>query len=404
MNSHKRFLSMLALVIAGEMIFSLPFHLPRYLRPSFIEGFNLTNSELGDMFAAYGIASMLAFLPGGLIADKFNPKILIIISLVATALGGIYLATFPSFMGLVILYAYWGLTTILLFWAGLMKSTREWGGDDAQGKAFGLLEGGRGLAAALFASLAVWLFAKGVPTLELISQEDRRQALSDVIFLYTGLTFLAGITAALWWAKSDNSTISAQLKKSIFKVLLKKDIWLIAIIVACAYCGYKGLDNYALYVHQVLGMSEVKSASFVSKAAYLRIFSAILAGLLADRIEVHKTLIALFLTLFLSYSLLGIRGGSAELASFIILNVVITLIAVFALRGVYFATLQETKIPMQQTGSAVGLVSVVGYTPDIFLAPIGGRPRCRRPLKLFLSAFSYHSYRSNCCSRFILLQ
>jgi sugar phosphate permease len=126
MNSHKRFLSMLALVIAGEMIFSLPFHLPRYLRPSFIEGFNLTNSELGDMFAAYGIASMLAFLPGGLIADKFNPKILIIISLVATALGGIYLATFPSFMGLVILYAYWGLTTILLFWAGLMKSTREW--------------------------------------------------------------------------------------------------------------------------------------------------------------------------------------------------------------------------------------------------------------------------------------
>jgi sugar phosphate permease len=155
--------------------------------------------------------------------------------------------------------------------------------------------------------------------------------------------------------------------------LLKKDIWLIAIIVACAYCGYKGLDNYALYVHQVLGMSEVKSASFVSKAAYLRIFSAILAGLLADRIEVHKTLIALFLTLFLSYSLLGIRGGSAELASFIILNVVITLIAVFALRGVYFATLQETKIPMQQTGSAVGLVSVVGYTPDIFLAPIGGR-------------------------------
>lgn len=373
MNTRKRLLAMVALVAAGEMIFSLPFHLPRYLRPSVLEGFNLTNSELGDIFAVYGVTAMLAYFPGGLIADKFNPKILIIISLVATAIGGIYLATFPGVIGLAFLYAYWGITTIFLFWAGLMKSTREWGGDEAQGRAFGFLEGGRGLAAAVFASIAVWLFAQGIPTLEIINQADRRQALSSVIFLYTGLTFLAAISVAIWLPNNEKSGTYKPLKTSVLKMLLRLDIWLIAIVITCAYCGYKGLDNYALYAHQVLGMSEVESASFISKTAYLRIFAAISAGLLADRIQANKTLIFLFLTLFLSYSFLGIWGGHEELIYFIIINVIITLLAVFALRGVYFAMLEETKIPARNTGSAVGLVSVVGYTPDIFLAPIGGR-------------------------------
>jgi sugar phosphate permease len=373
MKARKRLLAMVALVVAGEMIFSLPFHLPRYLRPSMLEGFNLTNSELGDIFAVYGVTAMLAYFPGGLIADKFNPKSLIIISLVSTALGGIYLTTFPDFIGLAILYAYWGITTIFLFWAGLMKSTREWGGDEAQGRAFGILEGGRGLTAAVFASVAVWVFANGIPTLGLIGEEDRRQALSSVIFLYTGLTFLAAIGVALWLPNIENNGISTSIKSSTFKMLLKREIWLIAIVITCAYCGYKGLDNYALYAHQVLGMSEIESASFISKTAYLRIFAAISAGFLADYIEANKTLIMLFFTSFLSYSLLGIWGGSGELVYFAILNILITLVAVFALRGVYFAMLEETKIPVKNTGSAVGLVSVVGYTPDIFLAPIGGR-------------------------------
>ena len=45
----------------------------------------------------------------------------------------------------------------------------------------------------------------------------------------------------------------------------------------------------------------------------------------------------------------------------------------FALRGIYFALLHETRTPKHLTGATVGLVSLVGYTPDIFFAPIAGR-------------------------------
>ena len=63
-------------------------------------------------------------------------------SLVATAFGGIYMATIPSQIGLAMLFAYWGITNILLFWSAMLRATRKWGGKFAQGRAFGMLDGG----------------------------------------------------------------------------------------------------------------------------------------------------------------------------------------------------------------------------------------------------------------------
>jgi len=54
-------------------------------------------------------------------------------------------------------------------------------------------------------------------------------------------------------------------------------------------------------------------------------------------------------------------------------NLVVTLIAVYGIRGIYFALVQESKVNKQYTGTAVGIISVVGFTPDIFFAPISGR-------------------------------
>ena len=57
----------------------------------------------------------------------------------------------------------------------------------------------------------------------------------------------------------------------------------------------------------------------------------------------------------------------------IYLNFFLTFVAVYALRGIYFALLQENRVPVYLTGAAAGMVSFVGYTPDIFFAPIAGR-------------------------------
>ena len=42
------------------------------------------------------------------------------------------------------------------------------------------------------------------------------------------------------------------------------------------------------------------------------------------------------------------------------------------MRSLYFAVMQKGKIPLILTGTAVGLVSLIGYTPDIFAGPVIG--------------------------------
>ena len=49
-----------------------------------------------------------------------------------------------------------------------------------------------------------------------------------------------------------------------------------------------------------------------------------------------------------------------------------TLAGIYGLRGIYFAIMQEANIPVGATGAAVGIISVVGYTPDIFMSPLMG--------------------------------
>ncbi|MGB5690403.1 MAG: MFS transporter, partial [Woeseiaceae bacterium] len=250
-----RFMLMLTLILAGEVVYMFPFGLTRFFRPSLLEAFGITNTQLGDIFAVYGVLAMIAYFPGGALADRFSARALLTISLLATGLGGIYLATYPGLFGLVMLFGYWGVTTILLFWAAMIRATREWGGDDAQGRAFGILEGGRGVVAVLFATAGVALFAIFMPDdVQSVSDAGRRAALREVILLYSGVTLATGI---LTWLVIPHRKHIGDSSRSIFKpafaVLNRPLVWAQAAVIICAYCGYKGLDNYSLYAVQVLG-------------------------------------------------------------------------------------------------------------------------------------------------------
>ena len=132
---------MIGLIVAGEAVYALPFHVTRFFRPTVLEVFGLTNTELGTAMAVYGVVAMLSYFPGGPLADRFPARKLLALSLWATAAGGLYMSTLPGFRGSVIVWGFFGFTTILLFWAALIRATRDWGGNVEQGRAYGLLDG-----------------------------------------------------------------------------------------------------------------------------------------------------------------------------------------------------------------------------------------------------------------------
>lgn len=370
-----KWLIIFSLIFAGEMIFSLPFHIARFFRPTLLEAFNLTNTQLGDIVFPYGILAMLSYFPGGIIADKFSGRKLMTLSLFATALGGIYMSFIPGIKGLYILFAWWGLTTIFLFWAPMIKTTRKWGGSLAQGKAFGLLDGGRGLAAALVSTLAVYLLSMSFSKdLSSISNEERIAAIKSVIWLYTIFTFLAGIL--IWIIIPEEKSVIVKTKNNsnnLISVLRNGNVWLQAMVVVCAYSAYKGLDYYSLYAVDFMNMNEVEASRFVSYAAYLRPLGAIAAGFLVDKYSGKKIISLSFAILIIVYFLLTIITPKQNNTIMLMANLIVSFVAVYALRGVYFALIEETNIPLINTGTAVGVISVLGYTPDVFFNSLAGR-------------------------------
>ncbi|UII75462.1 MFS transporter [Flagellimonas sp. HMM57] len=367
---------LILLILAGEAVFILPFVLPRIFRPTVLDVFQLENVQLGLCFSVYGIVALLSYLVGGPLADKFPPRKLIAIALWMTALGGILFATYPGYGILRALYGYWGFTTIFLFWAPMIKATRVWGGDTSQGKAFGFLDGGRGLTGALFGLLGVLVFSlflkEDVNTADL---SERKEAFTYVIYMASVIIGVIGVLVWLFMKSGmdeSNILIEELSFTDIKKVLKLPSVWLLMIIILCGYVGYKITDVISQYANEVMRYNEVESAKVGTFLQFLRPTTGILVGLVVDR---FKITFWLFLSLLLCviggiFFGSGVIGPSTTILFF--MSVVTIAVGVYAARALYFGVMQEGKIPLVLTGTAVGLISLVGYTPDIFAGPAYG--------------------------------
>ncbi len=370
-------MALVALIIAGEAVFSLPFHVVRFFRPTVLDVFGVTNLEIGQVQGTYGLIAMACYFLGGPLADRYEAKYLLLASLVATAAGGLYFAQIPGFRELQLLYAFWGCSTILLFWSALIKATREWGGLSQQGRAFGLLEAGRGAFAAILVSLALWVLGFFLPgNIENLDAEQQRSALRAIIYLYVGATIFAALLVALFipthGGQAADLAASIGATARLRTVVATPLIWPQLVIVVSAYVAYKGIDNYVLYAVQGYELTQVEGSRVAAMSGWLRPVSAIAAGFLADRLRPSRVVIGSFLLLIAGYSLFAALQPSPGLYWLLLANVVITSVAVYALHAIYFALVAESQVPLGSTGTAVGIISVVGFTPDIFFAPAMG--------------------------------
>jgi nitrate/nitrite transporter NarK len=368
---------LLLLILAGESVFIIPFVLARVFRPTVLDAFELDNVQLGLCFSVYGIVALLSYLFGGPLADKYPPRKLIAVALWMTALGGLVYATFPSYTVLKILYGYWGFTTIFLFWAPMIKATRVWGGATSQGKAFGFLDGGRGLVGALFGIMGVLIFSLFL-TSEISSATvaESREAFRYVILVSSGIVVLVGIL--VWFFMKMDREIEKEIildkitLSQVKEVLRLPSVWLLMIIILCAYVGYKITDVFSLYAQDVMLYNQVQSAQVGTFLLFIRPVIGVAIGILADRSQTTFWLLISFIVSFFGALLFatGIISDSATVLFFISILVVAT--GVYAARSLYFAVMERGQIPLVLTGTAVGIISLIGYTPDIFAGPTMG--------------------------------
>lgn len=365
MLKNKRFLSLFSLIAAGGIIYVLP-----YLRQSYhatmIEVLNVTNTELGLLNSIFGIFAVICYMPGGWLADRVAPNKLLTISLVGSGLAGLYFASLPSYSGLMLVHAIWGVTTILTFWAAYIKATREVGTEKDQAKIFGIVEGGRGLYEAIISAITVGIFA---------SFTSKAAGLQGVIFLCSALCILIG--GMVWFTlpkheEGQASSYNGNPLQLILEAMKYKAVWLMAILVLCAYSCYWGTFSLSYFATDAFEQTEVYGATLSNFRMWFRPVAAVLAGFIATRMGTQRFLLLCFTLMGASYLALATMPTSSETLWLLWGDTAALAFLVFAIRAVYFALLEDSHIPLHLTGSAVGVISVIGYLPDIFFPLLTG--------------------------------
>ena len=150
-------------------------------------------------------------------------------------------------------------------------------------------------------------------------------------------------------------------------------IWCFSLIVFSGYAIYSSTSYFTPYLTSVVGLSVEESGAYSIVRSYLFYLLSPFAGYLADRI--FRSTSKLFLVLF---SLLAvIIAGVMYLPD----SMSITAISLYTLLpgafglmlyGLVFSVVREAGIPITVAGTAIGVASIIGYTPDFFFSAMFG--------------------------------
>lgn len=369
----KKYSILLLLIIAGSAIYELP-----YIRYSYydimMESLGLDHTQMGTLMSAYGIGAMICYFPGGWLADHLSCKKMLTFSLLATGIIGLYFATFPNYKISLILHLLWAITTTLTFWAAMMKATRMLGDSSEQGKMFGILEGGRGLIPMLY-GLAILAVFNGLGAATI--------GFRAVIIGYSVVSILAGILVLLFLSdpKQEREDKKGSIFQDILQIIKMPSIWLIALIIFSSYIMYTAQSYITPYLTELFQMG-VSTAALISliRTYFIAIFAGPIGGIFADKIgSSTKVLSYAFVVIVLTVGAFWIIPASPRFLSLVIVAMILLAASVFVTRGIYFAALDEVKIPLHLSGTAIGFASLIGFMPEAFVYRVIGKWLDRNP-------------------------
>ena len=368
----RRYFELGVIVVAAGAIYPL-LYLRQNFEVSILESFGITLTQLSQCYAMLGVIFVVTYLPSGWLTDRVSPRILLTFSLATTGLLGLWFSTMPSFSMLQVIFAGWGITTGLTFWSAHIKAVTLLADSKEQGRFFGILDGGRGLFEALLATIAVAWFAYAIES----QGDSTRQALLEVIYLYVAVLLILApvVYLALDDLKPDNGeqATGTPLKndKSHFltdlkSILKNQEIWLCATIIICGYQLFWATYSFSGYLQNTFGMTAVAVGSITVAKLWMRPIGAAAAGFAGDFFDRQHVLTILLV--LASASLASIAFLPDIAGTFLVLGIVLLIgLLTYAVRGVFWATLDSCNVPNRIKGLAIGVISLIGYSPDIYL-------------------------------------
>jgi sugar phosphate permease len=373
-ENFKRYFQFFLIVLAAGSIFPLIYLKTNY-QETILQVYGITLGQLNGIFSILGIAYLIGYGPSGWLADKFSAKKLLFISLLVCGLTGIWFAQVPSYSMVLVIFAIWGFFSVFTFWAAHLKLVKLIAKREEEGRFFGALDGGRGLIEAILASIALFIFTSILGDSSEFVQ--KKEALKYVVYMYSAMLIVVSVLI-LFFVKEDE--VSSKKEESSSKVgttnkinvkdfkqiFSNKFIWLLGGIIFMSY-----IVTWAVYYQGGFLQTNIKiDAATVGKVTvlmlWMRPIGGFLGGFLGDKFgksSILMTALGLSSIFLIAISVLPIT------LPHMYFNVLVVLIGlmIYTVRGLYWSLLGDCKIDEKILGLAIGVISFVGYTPDIIM-------------------------------------
>ena len=341
-----------------------------YLREVFysqvIEALRISHTQLGLLSSAVGIASMAGYFFGGFLADRFSSKKMVMTACFGSGLLTLWYMTFPPFPVLMFIHGASALCGTLIFWAAYIRIVRLLGGSEGQGKYYGFSEGIRSLFGIILPFGATALIE------HLVNAES---GVRGVLMYYALCYFLSGFLAMFLIVdiREEREASGRVDLRQYKKLFMTPGLWLVALLIFGTYAVF-ALQSYTTpYMTEICGLPETLVSSVAIFRQYgLGLIAMPIFGILADYVKsaVKTCIIGLLLLLLSAAGLLWCPGANRI---FVIILVLAVGFLVSGVRGVYYAAQDEARIPKSLSGTAAGIISALGFSPDAFMfIQVGG--------------------------------
>ncbi|ENM7414713.1 MFS transporter [Escherichia coli] len=372
-NSYRRWITLAIISFSGGVSFDLAYLRYIYQIPM-AKFMGFSNTEIGLIMSTFGIAAIILYATSGVIADKFSHRKMITSAMIITGLLGLLMATYPPLWVMLCIQIAFAITTILMLWSVSIKAASLLGDHSEQGKIMGWMEGLRGVGVMSLAVFTMWVFSRFAP--------DDSTSLKTVIIIYSVVYILLGILC--WFFVSDNNNLRSannEEKQSfqlsdILAVLRISTTWYCSMVIFGVFTIYAILSYSTNYLTEMYGMSLV-AASYMG-IVINKIFRALcgpLGGIITTYSKVKSpTRVIQILSVLglLTLTALLVTNSNPQSVAMGIGLILLLGFTCYASRGLYWACPGEARTPSYIMGTTVGICSVIGFLPDVFVYPIIG--------------------------------
>ncbi|PGZ08497.1 MFS transporter [Bacillus cereus] len=373
-KNYQRYFQFFLIVLAAGSIFPLIYLKTNY-QETILEVYGITLKQLNGIFSVLGVAYLVGYSPSGWLADRFSAKKLLFISLLVCGLTGLWFAQVPSYSMVLVIFGIWGFFSVFTFWAAHLKLVKLIAKKEEEGRFFGALDGGRGLVEAILASIALFIFTSVLGNSTELAH--KKEAFQFVVYMYSIALILVSVLI-LFFVKEDKASTKRETSAKVagtskkinvqdFKqIFSNKFIWLLGGIIFMSY-----IVTWAVYYQGGFLQTNIKiDAATVGEVTvlmlWMRPIGGLLGGYLGDKFEKSNILmiaLGLAATFLITIATLPITMPHMYFK----IQVVMIGLMIYTIRGLYWSLLGDCKIDEKVLGLAIGVVSFIGYLPDILM-------------------------------------